>query len=106
MGYRFVATQIPTCRTLFRFASLNIFPCLISALPLPGLLQTTPFAAIEITWIQIWCNLQRLWTRSYVLIKTVDDWYEGGAKTAPQVKVGLGFNDSCGAWLIRSDGND
>ncbi len=39
-------------------------------------------------------------------IKTVEDIYEAVVSTAPQAKFGLAFNESSGACLIRSDGND
>ena len=39
-------------------------------------------------------------------IKTVEDIYEAVATTAPHAKFGLAFNESSGACLIRSDGND
>ena len=39
-------------------------------------------------------------------IKTVEDLYEAVATTAPQAKFGLAFNESSGACLTRSDGND
>ena len=39
-------------------------------------------------------------------IKTVEDIYEAVATTAPQAKFGLAFNESSGACLIRSEGND
>ena len=39
-------------------------------------------------------------------IKTVEDLYEVVATTAPQAKFGLAFNESSGACLTRSDGND
>jgi adenosine/AMP kinase len=39
-------------------------------------------------------------------IKTVEDLYEGVATTVPQAKFGLAFNESSGACLTRSDGND
>jgi len=39
-------------------------------------------------------------------IKTVEDIYEAVVTTAPQAKFGLAFNESSGACLIRSDGND
>lgn len=39
-------------------------------------------------------------------IKTVEDLYEAVATTVPQAKFGLAFNESSGACLIRSDGND
>jgi len=39
-------------------------------------------------------------------IKTVEDLYEAIATTAPQAKFGLAFNESSGACLTRSDGND
>jgi adenosine/AMP kinase len=39
-------------------------------------------------------------------IKTVEDLYETVATTAPQAKFGLAFNESSGACLIRSEGND
>lgn len=39
-------------------------------------------------------------------IKTVEDIYEAVATTAPQARFGLAFNESSGACLIRSDGND
>ncbi len=39
-------------------------------------------------------------------IKTVEDLYEAVATTVPKAKFGLAFNESSGACLIRSDGND
>jgi len=39
-------------------------------------------------------------------IKTVEDLYEAVTTTAPQAKFGLAFNESSGACLTRSDGND
>ena len=39
-------------------------------------------------------------------IKTVEDMYEAVATTAPYAKFGLAFNESSGACLTRSDGND
>jgi adenosine/AMP kinase len=39
-------------------------------------------------------------------IKTVEDLYEAIATTAPHAKFGVAFNESSGACLIRSDGND
>ena len=39
-------------------------------------------------------------------IKTVEDLYEGVATTVPQAKFGLAFNESSGACLTRSEGND
>jgi len=39
-------------------------------------------------------------------IKTVEDLYEAIATTAPQAKFGVAFNESSGACLVRSDGND
>jgi hypothetical protein len=39
-------------------------------------------------------------------IKTVEDLYEAIATTAPQARFGLAFNESSGACLTRSDGND
>jgi hypothetical protein len=39
-------------------------------------------------------------------IKTVEDIYEAVVTTAPQARFGLAFNESSGACLIRSDGND
>ena len=39
-------------------------------------------------------------------IKTVEDIYEAIVSTAPHAKFGLAFNESSGACLIRSDGND
>jgi adenosine/AMP kinase len=39
-------------------------------------------------------------------IKTVEDIYEAVVSTAPNAKFGLAFNESSGACLIRSDGND
>lgn len=39
-------------------------------------------------------------------IKTVEDLYEAVATTAPHAKFGLAFNESSGACLIRSEGND
>jgi hypothetical protein len=39
-------------------------------------------------------------------IKTVEDIYEAIVSTAPQAKFGLAFNESSGACLVRSEGND
>jgi adenosine/AMP kinase len=39
-------------------------------------------------------------------IKTVEDIYEAVVSTAPQARFGLAFNESSGACLIRSDGNN
>jgi len=39
-------------------------------------------------------------------IKTVEDLYEAMATTVPQAKFGLAFNESSGACLVRSEGND
>jgi uncharacterized protein len=39
-------------------------------------------------------------------IKTVEDLYEAVKTTAPQARFGLAFNESSGACLTRSDGND
>ncbi len=39
-------------------------------------------------------------------IKTVEDLYEAVATTVPQARFGLAFNESSGACLTRSDGND
>jgi uncharacterized protein len=39
-------------------------------------------------------------------IKTVEDLYETVATTVPQAKFGLAFNESSGACLTRSEGND
>ena len=39
-------------------------------------------------------------------IKTVEDLYEGVVATVPQAKFGLAFNESSGACLTRSEGND
>ena len=39
-------------------------------------------------------------------IKTVEDIYEAVCTTVPQAKFGLAFNESSGACLTRSDGND
>jgi len=39
-------------------------------------------------------------------IKTVEDLYEVITTTVPQAKFGLAFNESSGACLIRSEGND
>lgn len=39
-------------------------------------------------------------------IKTVEDLYEAIAGTVPQAKFGLAFNESSGACLTRSEGND
>ncbi|MGA9062719.1 MAG: adenosine-specific kinase [Terracidiphilus sp.] len=39
-------------------------------------------------------------------IKTVEDIYEAVVTTAPHAKFGLAFNESSGACLVRSDGND
>ena len=39
-------------------------------------------------------------------IKTVEDLYEAVETTVPQAKFGLAFNESSGACLTRSEGND
>jgi uncharacterized protein len=39
-------------------------------------------------------------------IKTVEDVYEAMVGTVPQAKFGLAFNESSGACLIRTEGND
>ncbi len=39
-------------------------------------------------------------------IKTVEDLYEAMSTTAPQAKFGMAFNESSGACLTRSEGND
>jgi len=39
-------------------------------------------------------------------IKTVEDLYEAVATTVPGAKFGLAFNESSGACLTRSEGND
>ena len=39
-------------------------------------------------------------------IKTVEDLFEAVATTVPQAKFGLAFNESSGACLTRSEGND
>jgi len=39
-------------------------------------------------------------------IKTVEDLYETVMTTAPHAKFGLAFNESSGACLVRSEGND
>jgi len=39
-------------------------------------------------------------------IKTVEDLFEAVAATVPQAKFGLAFNESSGACLVRSEGND
>ena len=39
-------------------------------------------------------------------IKTVEDLYEAVATTVPQARFGLAFNESSGASLTRSEGND
>jgi len=39
-------------------------------------------------------------------IKTVEDIYEAVATTVPQAKFGVAFNESSGACLTRSEGND
>lgn len=39
-------------------------------------------------------------------IKTVEDLYETVSTTVPQAKFGLAFNESSGACLTRSEGND
>ena len=39
-------------------------------------------------------------------IKTVEDLYEAVATTVPQAKFGLAFNESSGACLTRTEGND
>ena len=39
-------------------------------------------------------------------IKTVEDLYEAVATTLPQARFGLAFNESSGACLTRSEGND
>jgi len=39
-------------------------------------------------------------------IKTVEDLYEAVVSAVPQAKFGLAFNESSGACLTRSEGND
>jgi len=39
-------------------------------------------------------------------IKTVEDIYEAMSTAAPQARFGLAFNESSGACLTRSEGND
>jgi len=39
-------------------------------------------------------------------IKTVEDFYEAVTTTVPQAKFGLAFNESSGACLTQSEGND
>jgi len=39
-------------------------------------------------------------------IKTVEDIYEAVVGTVPQAKFGLAFNESSGACLVRTEGND
>jgi adenosine/AMP kinase len=39
-------------------------------------------------------------------IKTVEDIYEAVATTSPHAGFGLAFNESSGACLVRSEGND
>lgn len=39
-------------------------------------------------------------------IKTVEDLYEAVATSVPQARFGLAFNESSGACLTRSEGND
>ena len=39
-------------------------------------------------------------------IKTVEDIYEAVATTSPHARFGLAFNESSGACLVRSEGND
>lgn len=39
-------------------------------------------------------------------IKTVEDIYEAIVGTVPQAKFGVAFNESSGACLIRTEGND
>jgi len=39
-------------------------------------------------------------------IKTVEDLYEAVVSTVPQARFGIAFNESSGACLIRSEGND
>ncbi len=39
-------------------------------------------------------------------IKTVEDIYEAVVTSAPQARFGLAFNESSGACLTRSEGND
>jgi adenosine/AMP kinase len=39
-------------------------------------------------------------------IKTVEDLYEAMSTTVPQARFGLAFNESSGACLVRSEGND
>lgn len=39
-------------------------------------------------------------------IKTVEDLYEAIVGTVPQAKFGIAFNESSGACLTRSDGNE
>ncbi len=39
-------------------------------------------------------------------IKTVEDIYEAVVTTAPQARFGLAFNESSGACLVRTEGNE
>jgi adenosine/AMP kinase len=39
-------------------------------------------------------------------IKTVEDLYEAMSTTVPQARFGIAFNESSGACLTRSEGND
>jgi len=39
-------------------------------------------------------------------IKTVEDIYEAVVTNAPRARFGLAFNESSGACLVRSEGND
>ena len=39
-------------------------------------------------------------------IKTVEDLYEALVNTVPNVKFGIGFCESSGPCLVRTDGND
>lgn len=39
-------------------------------------------------------------------IKTVEDIYEAVVTTAPNARFGLAFNESSGACLVRTEGND
>ena len=39
-------------------------------------------------------------------IKTVEDIYEAVVNTAPNIRIGLAFNEASGVCLVRKDGND
>ncbi len=39
-------------------------------------------------------------------IKTVEDLYEALVDSAPNIKFGIGFSESSGPCLVRSEGND